>query len=117
MDITQPAHEPVTYHADSHSGFYTTPLFWGCSCDEHYIHPFTQSDCPPYGDCRAEAPEAHIHEVLRNASEWRLDKKLVHQLEEAFPCFDLDMGPEEGLLMEQSENASRLHDDDWLESV
>jgi len=86
MDMTQHAGEPVTYHADSHGGFYTTSLFWDCSCDEHYIHPFTQPDCPACGDCREEAPEAHVTEVLRNASEWRLDKNLINQLEEIFPC-------------------------------
>ena len=58
MDMTQPAREIVTHHADSHGGFYTTSLFWDCSCDEHYIHPFTQPDCPACGDCREDAAEA-----------------------------------------------------------
>lgn len=123
MDMRQNAGEIVTYLADSRGGFYTTSLFWDCSCDENYIHPFTQPDCPACGDCREEAPEARINEVLRNAYEWRLDKELVHQLEEAFPCFDLNMEPGEGPLVRAggkvlpSENACRMQDDDWLEAV
>ncbi len=111
MDMTQPAREPVTYHADSHGGFYTTSLFWNCSCNEFYVHPFTQPDCPACRDRREEAPEARVNEVLRNAYEWRLDKELVHQLEEIFPYCDLEMEPDEGLLVEQHENASRMQDD------
>jgi hypothetical protein len=52
MDTHQPASKPVTYHADSRGGFYTTSLFWDCSCDDHYIHPYTEADYPACGDCR-----------------------------------------------------------------
>lgn len=129
MDMTQHAGEIVTYHADSHGGFYTTSLFWVCSRDEYYIHPFTQPDCPACGNCLVDAPKARINEVLRNAYEWRLDKNLIHQLEEIFPCCDLEMEPGEGLLVRTggrvlpSQNACRMQKavsytaDSWLEAV
>ncbi len=78
------------------------------------LHPPLHPAC---GDCREEAPEARINDVLRNAYEWRLDKELVRQLEEAFPCFDLDMELGEGPLVRTggrvlpSENANRMQDD------
>ncbi len=117
MDITQPAREPVTYHADSHGGFYTTSLFWDCSCDEHYIHPFTQPDCPACGDCREEAPEARVNEVLRNAYEWRLDKELVHQLEEAFPASISTWSQAKVRWWNSTKTPAACRMTDWLEAV
>jgi hypothetical protein len=117
MDTISLVSEPITHHADSYGGFYTTSLFWDCSCEERYIHAYTRPDCPACGDRREDAPDARVFEVFHNALEWHLDQALIRQLEEVFPCSDLDIEPDDGLLVEQYENASRVHDDDWLEAA
>ncbi|HNT25843.1 MAG TPA: hypothetical protein PKM21_15855 [Anaerolineales bacterium] len=82
--------ETIEYHPDEHGGFYTTSLFWACSCDEWYIHPHTQAICQFCGDRRGEGdPDAHVTDVLRQASD--LDKHLVAQLEEALDAIGLDI--------------------------
>jgi hypothetical protein len=51
--------------------------------------------------------------VLQRAVEWGLDQDLV----EAIRDVGFNDEPGEGPLVEQYENASRLHDDDWLEAA
>jgi len=87
-----PAPEPqevIEHHGDAHGGFYTTSLFWDCSCDERYIHPFTRPDCPACCDCREDIPDACVMDVLRQASE--MDKDLITRLEESLEFIGLDI--------------------------
>ncbi len=115
---TQPtAGAPVAYQADSHGGFFTTSLFWDCQCEDEYIHPYSQVECPVCGARREQAPDSHVDEVICQALEWQLDPDLVRQVAEAIPYGDPDLEADEGPLVEQYENASRMHDDDWMDAA
>lgn len=41
----------------------TTPLFWDCECDEHYIHPKTENYCINCGAIRKDQPDSRVDEV------------------------------------------------------
>ena len=66
----------VQFHHDpANGGFFTTSLFWDCECEEDYIHPLWDEDCPACGSARHEAPDSRINEVIRHSS--KLPEKLV----------------------------------------
>lgn len=88
-----PAPEPqevLEYHQDECGGFYTTSLFWECSCDGlYYIHARTQDSCPYCSDCREGAPDARVSEVLRQSC--GLDEQMIKRLEESLEAIGLDI--------------------------
>ena len=58
------------------------------------------------------------YEVARTLEIWKagdFPADVILRPEQA--CYEPEMEPDEGPLVEQYENASRLHDDDWLESA
>ena len=112
-----PIPDYLTYHPDPLGGFYTTSLFWECSCERSYIHPHTQLECPTCSDHSDQAPPARLSEVMRYALEWQLDQEMIQRIVAAFPYEDPEIEPDEGPLVEQYENAVRLHEDDWLETA
>lgn len=65
----------------------------------------------PQEFCRPGYQVAHTMEIW-NAGDFPADEVL--RPEQTF--FEPDTEPDEGPLVEQYENASRLHDDDWLEA-
>ncbi len=52
----------VTYSA---SGYYRTPLFWGCNCPENDVHPAEEDICPVCGYTREGAPSASLKDAVR----------------------------------------------------
>lgn len=73
----------VTTLIEDHSGFYTTPLFWDCACEEFYIRPASEEYCPVCNTRREDAPDARVNEVLCHAYEFNLPFELVRVLESA----------------------------------
>jgi len=115
-----PTGVPARIVEQTPDGRIVTRLFWDCRCEEAFIHPATHSDCPACGARRAGSPLSSVDAVLLNALDWRLDEALVACVRQASADlwgFDFDIEPDEGPLVEQYENASRLHDDDWLEAA
>lgn len=77
--------------------------------DEYVV--ILSPELDPQEFCRPGYEVAHTLEIW-NAGDFPADEVL--RPEQAF--FEADTEPDEGPLVEQYENASRLHDDDWLEA-
>ncbi len=67
----------ITVLIEDHGGFYITPLFWDCECEEGYIHPASQEACPACNTRREDGPDARLDEVFRNAYTFGLPPALV----------------------------------------
>jgi hypothetical protein len=78
----------ITTLIEAHGGFYTTPLFWDCECEEDYIHPATQEVCLACNTRREDAPDARVDEVFRYAYEFRLPTELVNAVAAAAEAVD-----------------------------
>jgi hypothetical protein len=71
----------IEKHKDDAGEFWTTPLFWDCSCNVHYIHDAEKdADCKFCGDTRENAPDSRVDEVVEMASTLNLSKAKVMQL-------------------------------------
>jgi len=50
----------------------TTELFWDCECDEHYIHPKTETFCAVcYASYSADMPDSMNDEVMQLVADYR----------------------------------------------
>ena len=68
----------VQFHHDpANGGFFTTALFWDCECEHNYIHPLHRRECYACSVQRDDAPDARLIEVIRYATEFDLDQRLV----------------------------------------
>jgi hypothetical protein len=81
----------IETHPTPAGGFQTTPPFWECNCEDAYIHPVSQANCPACNTTRDDAPDARVHEVQRHADEWGLDHLTIVQFlreltAEPIPC-------------------------------
>ena len=89
-----------------------TDLFWECRCEEHYLHPQYNPECPACGTLQDEGMPASLNMVFAFAAEWRLDESLVATLRDQYPNVWL---PDDETLCSQPTNFARLDDDLWLE--
>jgi hypothetical protein len=73
----------------------TTPRFWDCECEEHFIKPKSQSFCPTCGSRRDDQPDARLNEaramlerlanaIGTNCPEQYMDCILSHAVDEAW---------------------------------
>ncbi len=81
------------------------------SDDNEYV-VIVSPELDPQEFCRPGYEVAHTLEIWR-AGDFPAD--VILRPEQEF--FESETEPDEGPLVEQYENASRLHDDDWLESA
>ena len=49
----------------------TTELFWDCECDEHYIHPKTETKCYICGMYSEDMPDSISTEVMQLVKDYR----------------------------------------------
>lgn len=51
---------------ENKSAIETTPDFWDCECEHHFIHHYTENECPYCGSIREAQPDSRIDEVCEN---------------------------------------------------
>ena len=49
--------------------FVTTTLFWECECQQRYLSPRSQEQCPDCRIHRSDAPDARLNEIWSHAAE------------------------------------------------
>ena len=89
-----------------------TNLFWECRCEERYLHPYHDPECPACSTLRDEGMPASLNIVFTFAIEWRLDESLIATLCNQHPTAWM---PDDEPLLTQPGNFARLDDDLWLE--
>ena len=96
--------------SQSQPGF--TDLFWECRCEERYLHPYHEPECPACNTLRDDGMPASLNMVFTFAIEWRLDASLITTLRARHPNA---WAPVDESVFIQPGSFARLDDDLWLE--
>jgi len=101
---------PIVYEQAALSELGPYILAHYVSDDDEYV-VIISPEINPEEFCKSGYEIAHTLEIW-NAGDFPAD--VILRPEQEF--FEADTEPDEGPLVEQYENAARVHDDDWLES-
>jgi len=57
---------------------HTSPDYWDCECDVHYIHPLDDEECPVCGAVREDSPDSMLDEISIPENHFR-EKGVNHE--------------------------------------